>query len=262
MERTDYLKFNPEGSDLRKLQLRELEMMCEIDRVCRKYSIPYWLSSGTALGAVRHGGFIPWDDDLDIEVLRKDYKRLLKLLEKDLPETMLVQTTTTDKYYIQQYAKIRDLTTEVTERDVTANKYTYKGVFVDIFPMERVPKGIKRFSSKLYGQIFRLASYSKAYSYGLMRFYLFVLEKIIFPFLRLFSFLAPSDILQYSLGVGFLKERNKADIFPLKEMNFEGKQFFVPNNINEYLSQHFGNYMTFPPLESIEQHITSVKFDK
>ena len=65
-------RFNPDGSLLRRHQLRMLEMLTYIDGVCVQHDIPYWLSSGTLLGAVRHGGFIPWDDDVDIELLRRD----------------------------------------------------------------------------------------------------------------------------------------------------------------------------------------------
>ena len=66
-------RFNPDGSQLRKHQLRMLEILVVIDKICRKHQIPYWLSSGTLIGAVRHNGFIPWDDDLDIEMMRNDY---------------------------------------------------------------------------------------------------------------------------------------------------------------------------------------------
>lgn len=62
-------RFNPDGSDLRRYQMRLLEILLFIDSVCRKHGINYWLSSGTCLGAVRHGGFIPWDDDIDVEML-------------------------------------------------------------------------------------------------------------------------------------------------------------------------------------------------
>ena len=72
-------RFNPDGSLLRRQQLRMLELLEAVDLVCKKYDIPYWLSSGTLIGAVRHQGFIPWDDDLDIEMLREDYLRLMKV---------------------------------------------------------------------------------------------------------------------------------------------------------------------------------------
>ena len=84
-------RFNPDGSLLRRQQLRMLELLEVIDVICRKHQIPYWLSSGTLIGAARHKGFIPWDDDLDIEMLRSDYLRTIlhcKLM-KQIPITSL-----------------------------------------------------------------------------------------------------------------------------------------------------------------------------
>jgi len=93
---------------LRRQQMRMLELLLEVDRICKKHHISYWLSSGTLIGAARHGGFIPWDDDLDIEMLLPDYKRLLEVLPQELPETMALQSVDTDKNYFFFYAKVRD----------------------------------------------------------------------------------------------------------------------------------------------------------
>lgn len=93
-------RFNPDGSLLRRQQLRMLELLEVIDVICRKHQIPYWLSSGTLIGAARHKGFIPWDDDLDIEMLRSDYLRLLKVLPQELPDNLALQTNETDPNYI------------------------------------------------------------------------------------------------------------------------------------------------------------------
>ena len=88
------VKYNPEGSELRALQMRLIEMLDFIDDLCKKNDIKYWLSSGTCLGAVRHGGFIPWDDDLDIEMMREDFLKF----EKVFKETgkYALQTSSTD----------------------------------------------------------------------------------------------------------------------------------------------------------------------
>ncbi|MCS2388708.1 LicD family protein [Bacteroides thetaiotaomicron] len=73
-------KYNPEGSDLRRAQLRMLDMLLYLDKVCKENEITYWLAAGTCLGAVRHGGFIPWDDDIDIFMMENEYKKLIDLI--------------------------------------------------------------------------------------------------------------------------------------------------------------------------------------
>ena len=90
-------QFNPEGSLLRKQQMIMLDMVKELDRVCRKHDIPYFLYGGTLLGAVRHNGFIPWDDDLDVGLLRKDYIKLMSVLPEELPDCYVLQNNDTDK---------------------------------------------------------------------------------------------------------------------------------------------------------------------
>ncbi|MBR6455697.1 MAG: LicD family protein, partial [Prevotella sp.] len=121
-------KFNPDGSLLRRHQLRMLEILLEVDRICKKHQIQYWLSSGTLIGAVRHKGFIPWDDDIDIEMLWPDYKRLMKVLPEELPETMALQTTETDKNYFFFYAKVRDRRSYLEESNRYDRVWKERGV--------------------------------------------------------------------------------------------------------------------------------------
>ena len=97
MERYLREKYNPDGSILRQHQLKMLDILIIIDRICKKHGIKYWISDGTLLGAVRHGGFIPWDDDLDIQMMRKDFKHFIKIISEELPENLALQTHKTDK---------------------------------------------------------------------------------------------------------------------------------------------------------------------
>ena len=126
-------KYNPEGSNLRELQHRMLEILKEVDRICRKHNIQYWLSSGTLLGAIRHGGFIPWDDDLDIEMLRQDYLKLMDILPNELSKDMVLQTDMTDQNYVYLYAKVRDVNSYIKEECILNRKFAYQGAFIDIF---------------------------------------------------------------------------------------------------------------------------------
>ena len=96
-------RYNPEGSILRKQQLRMLDILLHIDKICNEHNIPYWLSSGTLLGAVRHGGFIPWDDDVDIEMLREDYLRFEKIFKEDDDYVLTTTSQTPDLLKSEAY---------------------------------------------------------------------------------------------------------------------------------------------------------------
>ena len=134
----DLRKYNPEGSTLRKAQLRMLEILKVFDSICAKHGIEYTLDGGTLLGAVRHEGFIPWDDDLDINVMRDDFFKLRKILPNELPDNLVYQDYTTEPYFPTPLAKIRDKHSYVYEEPCT-ERFKEKGIFIDIIPIEEVP---------------------------------------------------------------------------------------------------------------------------
>jgi lipopolysaccharide cholinephosphotransferase len=124
---------------LRTLQIIELEILLELDRVCRKHNISYFLCSGTLLGAARHKGFIPWDDDVDVGFLRKEYERFCKVFDSEIDtKKFFLQTWRTDKYYRWNYGKIRRLGTEYVRAGQEHMKYV-TGVSIDIFPYDYLP---------------------------------------------------------------------------------------------------------------------------
>jgi lipopolysaccharide cholinephosphotransferase len=117
-----------------------LDIVEEVDRICRKYNIKYFLIAGSLLGAVRHKGFIPWDDDLDIALFREDYERLRKVLPRELPSHLFMQTLTTDPEFPISHMCIRDSrTTCINEWAVAGNLRFNMGIFLDIFVLEGVP---------------------------------------------------------------------------------------------------------------------------
>ena len=129
------MQYDP--NTLRKLQLAELQTLLQIDRVCKKHGIPYFLDGGTALGAVRHKGFIPWDDDMDIGMLRPDYERFLEVARAELePEYELVEPRTNDRL-AGMFAKVWKKGT-VFETEETRDAGIAQGIFVDIFPYDRL----------------------------------------------------------------------------------------------------------------------------
>ena len=92
-------KFNPDGSEMRQSQLKMLDILNVVDEICRRNNIEYWIGSGTLIGAVRHGGFIPWDDDIDIEILYSDRKRFIEACLRELPDKYKLQCNLTDNTY-------------------------------------------------------------------------------------------------------------------------------------------------------------------
>ena len=136
-------------TQLRQLQLTQLEILKVIDRVCTEHDIPYSLYAGTLLGAVRHQGFIPWDDDLDICMSRANYNRFLKVWQQVQPEGYLLQNKENAPDFPQSFTKIRKCNTTFQTKSGIGKSY-YQGVFVDVFPIDRMPSG------KMKRKLFRL----------------------------------------------------------------------------------------------------------
>lgn len=125
--------------ETRPAQLIMLDILKQVRTICEKHNIKYWIDAGTLLGCVREGGFIPWDDDLDIAMLREDYDKFKEIAQKELPEGYFFQTKETDQDYIHNFAKIRKEGTLLIE---TGEKYPEKyhqGIFIDIFPFDYYP---------------------------------------------------------------------------------------------------------------------------
>ncbi|ENG1228204.1 LicD family protein, partial [Salmonella enterica subsp. enterica] len=158
---------------LRAAQLKMLVILDEIDRICRLNNIDYWLDAGTLLGAKRHGGFIPWDDDIDICMKREDYNKFISVCNIHLDKNnFFLQTAYSDKYYVDYNTpcKVRMNKTKIIEKNEMQYNYydmrSHHGLFVDIFPYDKyssnvyIRKYIERFMAQLF-KIKVISSYSK-----------------------------------------------------------------------------------------------------
>lgn len=260
-------KYNPDGSELRKHQLYMLEMLQYIDDICKKNNINYWLSSGTLLGAIRHKGFIPWDDDCDIEMLRDDYVKLLSVLEKsdDISEKYVLQTHKNDEFYVMPYAKLRKIDTMVYEKGEEDLQYKYRGIFIDIFPLERSCFIVSRITAIIHNKLLvrlansRLSKGNKRWMLIRMKIFLY---NFLYPCIRFFfkPFFS-SEVIYHTFGVPFYKKRFISDLFPLRKRMFEKKWFNTPLNYNHYLSIIYGNYMNIPQVDEIERHFSKIEIE-
>lgn len=240
------LKYNPDGSELRNMQLGMLEILKYVDKVCQDNNITYWLSSGTCLGAVRHGGFIPWDDDVDIEMLKDDYEKLVSILSKNEDSCAFeLQNNSNDPFFIYDFSKLRNKNTEINEYLPLAKKYRHKGLFIDIFKLEKSNSAIIHY---LCGRL-------RVLEYHYLRYVMdknpvlvksaFLFHKIntgIFSILRPIDSLLSKTQLRHTLGVTFTKPRDLSDILPLQRIRFEDTYLPVPQNYDNYLRKMYGDY--------------------
>ncbi len=248
--------------NVRTLQLKELDILKAIDRICRKHDLRYWLDSGTLLGAVRHGGFIPWDDDVDICMPLEDIPRFVEVAQQELPEEYFVQTRETDPTCRQTYPKVRDTHSVIFESvDDLAAPYA-KGLFVDIFPMICYPKISPRHIRKWakgYCRSNAILSHQHHYSwksvaelfyFGILRTYYKLRWNIA---MRLHGKGEHYGTITSCSGNGNMHLHTS--VFPLTEIEFEGTKFLAPHDSDAYLRDLFGNsYMQLPPEEQRQSH--------
>ena len=254
------LRYNPDGSALRRTQLELLEILKVLDGICKEHNIEWWLSSGTLLGAARHQGFIPWDDDIDIVMLRKDFKRFDKIMRNYQSEEYVYHSMSTDVDYVYLFSKFRKRQGDAGEEHRRSKFYKYKGPFVDIFCIEKTNYFAARASSIIYNNLQHLTSYVR---WSWLRRPLILLVNllclgIIVPLLRLVGLINPSGEYHYTLGLGWGRHKFFMEhTFPLGRAKFEGVEFPVPKDMDAYLSKVYGDWRKLPTDEQIRKAIHS-----
>lgn len=272
-----YNKDAYEDLSLRDAQMLMVEILEDVHNLCEKHGLKYFLDGGTLIGAVRHKGFIPWDDDIDIGMPREDYEKFIEIAKKELPDNLFLQTFETDKYYdvYPVPCKIRYNGTLFFEEGTKENLRMHNGVYIDIFPYDNLPK------FKVIYKIQRTLSYNILKSFKRMRDIpdtLNLKNKITFSFYKIITKMFPSErrrkffdyLIKWNdpdseyMGYGvdtFWSEYvyKKSDYFDLVKLNFEGREFYAPKNYDSILTQLYGDYMIMPKEEDRVWHAKEMK---
>ena len=252
---------------MRKLSIEEakkleLDILDFIDSFCKEHGINYCINYGTLIGAIRHKGFIPWDDDIDLSMTRENYEKFIQLFSEKQSRYKLLSLETDDQYF-NNFIKIVDPTTKIID---TRNTKTYdSGVFIDIFPMDTFNDSkVVDICYKL--ESFKLLSFSKHKNivYGdsklkdLIRSFFWFIFRPISP--RYFASQIEKQIQKYRVKDGkyiaFIPSKFKEkevfakEVFEdLIEVPFENLMLSAPKQYDAILKQYYGDYMTFPPKE-------------
>lgn len=257
--------YNYEGSTLRKDQLEMLEVLKAFAEICKEHDIKWWLCSGTLLGAARHKGFIPWDDDVDVSMLHEDFKKLQKvLINMDHPE-YFYQCFKTDPDHIFPFGKFRKKNDPKEPIDVRASYYKYRGVGLDVFSIEK-SNGLGAHLAKFfYLNMQNPTKYIKSpfWRHLAVRLVRWVNFGFLTQICRLIGRINRKGQYRYELGSGFYESPfYKEDIFPLSTMEFEGVEFPVPGNTEAYLTKMYGDWRQLPSEEQIKKALHYSQYKK
>ncbi len=269
------LKLEPRT--LRQIQLIQLEMLLEVDRICHKCQIHYNIIAGTLLGAVRHSSYIPWDDDADVAFLRKDYEKFQQACKTELDTNRFYfQDHRNTKGYRWGYGKLRRKNT-LFVREFQEHMPYPQGIFIDIFPLDGVPdnyflRSIKNFECFCVRKILWAKVGKTAASNFIARRLFGLLDKI--PAKMIFRYyhnmvlnanrketrmvrilLYPTPNSEYGYYRNWYKKSRK--------FLFEGKLLQGIADYDSYLSFKFGKYMTLPPKNQRKAHpVSNLKISK
>jgi len=279
------MKYYGTDINIEDVQKVQLKILIEFDRICRKNNIKYQLFAGTLLGAIRHKGFIPWDDDIDVCLLRSDYERFIECCKIDLKSNYFLQYYDSDEKAILQFAKIRKNNTIFTNKTYQ-DTGMHNGIYIDVFPLDSVkPDSFKgKLQPKLFNLLYIISSsrmknraiYAKNRlnrAIRLMFYYILKIipkksiDKLIQKTLCMFE----NENTEYvnHLTNGASKQelekylRKKSTFYNIEYAEFEGHMLPIPENYHDVLTRNYGSYMKLPPEEKrYPNHgIIEVNFD-
>lgn len=265
--------------DIKAIQLCVLDIYKKIKQICDENDIRYFAISGTAIGAVRHKGFIPWDDDIDIVMPRKDFRLFAELARQRLPRHYTVIDSTVDPTSQETAMRVcNDRTTMTTVRALRKkDNFLYKGVGVDVIPIDGVPENyylyrLHRVRLKLLYALNAIANQTNIFSWKPEVLTVIMIGKLLKPFNKrgLFKrafmsanskydfdnskYLARTWLFASHDGMQATKRYHQEDFSECIDMPFEDTTIRVPVGYDRYLSSLYPNYMTPPSKEKQKPH--------
>ena len=259
--------------DLKELKKVELEILNEVSRICKKHNLKYSLTGGTLLGAIRHKGFIPWDDDIDIVMPYDDYVLFLEYAKSEMSNKFFVNNIYSDPYFgYLPISKVMAYNTSMVE--IPAKKSKAKsGIFIDIFPLYNTSDNdlIRKMEFKIIQRLSKNLRCRNGYKYDMsiahsfiynIRSFIYKLIPLSF-FIFCFELIVKKDLnnknSKYIVSYGGIydiqKETFSRDLFSeYVSLEFEGYKFLSMKLWDPYLKSHYGNYMKLPPVEKRIPH--------
>lgn len=268
--------------ELRKIGHVQLDIMDEIHRICETEKITYYIIAGTLLGAVRHGGFIPWDLDIDIGMQREDYERFKEACAKHLSAPYAYLDHENCRCFPRPHALISRTDTQVVVKyDLKNPMLMNLGIYVDVFPLDNAPDdlSLRKKQAKALLKIRKFKSYRIPYSYSRKTWkrYAHYLVSFLLSWIpvrvvnwyqqnqmKKYRFKNSTHICSMASQYAYEKQCMPREIYGTPVLlEFEGRKYYAPEKYKEYLRRLYGNYMQLPPEEKRQANLsyyTYVKF--
>ena len=254
------------GTTLRQCQLAQLHILYVVDAICKEKGVRYFLGGGTLIGAMRHGGFIPWDDDLDICVPADEFTQFVKTMRESLPPDIVLQTPSDVPFTAIPFVKLRDTCSFYCECRDDVSTSDPSGIYIDVFPYEDMPeigRALQRLFIKSIGSTWMRTIWFRNQArrglvvgvpalvvsgflcaiHHLLRFALYVLKRLL-----------PCRSVCNLCEMGLTYLFKKSDVYPLAVHRFEDGEFPVPGNADGVLTSQYGDWRKMPPPEKREWH--------